>query len=246
MDTLSTTFEERLQEIETYLDLLTALEQQAGMGAPKIGGSLITAQQQRILYSAVYLQLYNLIEATVTWCLDAVLAATTEDEKWQPAHLTNEVRKEWVRAAARVHVEMNPQTRLEYSVKMCDQLVQALPVLKWKLDKIGGGNWDENDIQNLTERLGCRLQISPRVFQGVKKHVRDNKGALALVKDYRNRLAHGNLSFSECGEGVSVSDLRDLKQNTAAYLREVVAAFTSFVTTYEYLAPEHRPGGDVA
>ena len=54
MDTLAETFEERLQEIDAYLDLLDALERQVHDGPPKIGGGRITAQQQKILYSAVY------------------------------------------------------------------------------------------------------------------------------------------------------------------------------------------------
>ena len=41
-------FEERLQEIETYLDLLDALERQVREGPPKIGGENITSQQQKV------------------------------------------------------------------------------------------------------------------------------------------------------------------------------------------------------
>ena len=68
---LSQTFEEQLQEIETYLDLLEVFEVQAG----RIGEATITAQQQKILYSSVYLQIYNLVEATITWCVEAVRSA---------------------------------------------------------------------------------------------------------------------------------------------------------------------------
>ena len=55
-------FEERLIEIESYLELLEALENQVRRGLPQFGedGSTITVQQQKILYSSVYLQLYNL------------------------------------------------------------------------------------------------------------------------------------------------------------------------------------------
>ena len=80
MDDFVQAFEERLQEIETYLDLLEALEKQVQRGLPKIGqaGPIITVQQQRILYSSVYLQLYNLIESTVTRCVEAISTAVVE------------------------------------------------------------------------------------------------------------------------------------------------------------------------
>ena len=59
MTSLTEAFDERLREIETYLDLLEAFDRQLQKGPPKIGGGPITAQQQKILYSAVYLQLLD-------------------------------------------------------------------------------------------------------------------------------------------------------------------------------------------
>ncbi len=74
MEELGAAFEERLTEIEAYLGFLEGIEAEARSGPPRLGadGVLITTQQQRILYSGVFLQLYNLIEATVVKCLDRV------------------------------------------------------------------------------------------------------------------------------------------------------------------------------
>src|ERR1700685_2618871 len=127
-DTLNQTFEERLQEIETYLDLLEALERQVQKGFPEIGGGAVYAQPQKILYSSVYLQLYNLVEATVTWCVDAVCAAAAHGGRWRPGDLSEALRREWVRYMARTHVDLNHENRLECAVSLCDSLIQALPV----------------------------------------------------------------------------------------------------------------------
>ena len=62
-------FEDRLDEINAYLKLLESVERATQDGPPKIAGIAITPEQQRILYSAVYLQLYNLVEATATSCI---------------------------------------------------------------------------------------------------------------------------------------------------------------------------------
>ena len=82
---LSQTFEERLQEIETYLDLLEAFEVQAGR---RIGEATVSAQQQKILYSSVYVQIYNLVEATITWCVEAVRSAAADHGRWKPGDLS--------------------------------------------------------------------------------------------------------------------------------------------------------------
>src|ERR1039458_7650761 len=241
MDQLTQTFEERLQELEVYLDLLDALERQVQQGPPRIGGAAITAQQQKILYSSVYLQLYNLVEATVTWCVEAVCAAAAEKGRWRPADLVANLRREWVRSTARTHLELNQDNRLEAACLLCDHLVQALPLIKWSVEGGRRGNWDDEEIRAITTRLGCELKISTDVYKGIKQPIREDKGSLVLVRYLRNKLAHGTLSFTECGDGVTVVDLRDLKERTALYLREVVAAFCAYIDGYEFLVPARRP-----
>ena len=239
MDPLDQAFEERLQEIEVYLDLLEHLEQQVAIGPPRIGSSAITTQQQKILYSSVYLQLYNLVEATITWCIDAVCNAATNNARWKPSDLAALVRREWIRSTARTHLELTAENRLESAVELCDHLINALPLLKFTMER--RSNIDDLVIQQIAERLGLEMRLSQEALRSVKQPVRDDKGPLALVKDLRNRLAHGSLSFSECGEGVTVPDLRELKARTVIYLREVIAGFRAYIESYEYLDPARRP-----
>lgn len=241
MDTLTETFEERLQEIDAYLDLLDALERQVHDGPPKIGGGTITAQQQKILYSAVYLQLYNLVEATVTWCLDAVCTAAADNGRWLPGDLTSELRREWIRTKARTHVNLTEDNRLAATIEFCEHLIQSLPVSAWKIDRRSAGSWDDLLIEEMTERIGCRVRLSQEVRTGIKRKIRDDKSALALVRDFRNRLAHGSLSFTECGEGVTAAELRQMKESTGNYLRGIVDSFCDYIATYEFITPARRP-----
>jgi len=110
------------------------------------------------------------------------------------------------------------------------------------VEKNGGGNWDDVLIEEMTMRIGCDLIISKEVHREIKRTIRDDKSALALVKYLRNKLAHGDLSFSECGQGVTVVELRDMKSRTASYLREVIAAFQTYIDGFKFLLPSCRPG----
>jgi MAE_28990/MAE_18760-like HEPN len=242
MDDFSQAFKDRLQEIEAYLDLLESLEKQVQQGTPRIGqsGSIITVQQQRILYSSVYLQLYNLIESTISRCVEAVCAAVVNDN-WLPSDLSDNVRREWVRFTARTHTELNYENRLESALGLCEHFVQILPISTFKIEKGGGGNWDDHAIENISVRLGLSLQISPDIYKGIKRPFRNDQGPLAFIKSLRNDLAHGSLSFAECGEGVTVSELRDLAERTTRYLKEVVACFKLSIDKHEFLLPERRP-----
>lgn len=246
MNAFEVAFSERLSEIDSYLDLIAAFEDQVRTGPPRVGadGPVISALQQRILYSSVYLQLYNLIEATVTRCIEGVCDAITNDDRWNPSDLTMNFRREWVRYIARTHTDLNYENRLQSSLNMCDHLVQALPVGKLEIEK-AGGNWDDEEIFRVAERLGVSLHISAESSAAVKRPFRNDKGALSLIVKLRNDLAHGNISFGECGAGITVGELRDLKDRTAVYMTEVVAEFKSFIESHQFLAPHMRPTRDV-
>lgn len=243
MSALVTGFQERLAEVEAYLQFLSAMELRAQHGPPRLEGSdhPITAQQQRILYSSVYLQLYNLVESTMSRCIEAVTEATKESNRWMPSDLSQSLRREWVRVMARTHEEINPDRRLESALRLCDHLVAALPVTELAMDKGGGGNWDDQAIEAISKRLGFQLVVSESVYSAVKRRFQDDLGPLALVKQLRNRLAHGSISFAQCAEDVTVARLLDLKDKTVDYLREVVGCFNTYLDSFEYLLPERRP-----
>jgi hypothetical protein len=243
MQMMGQIFSDRLTEIDSYLDLLDNLEAQVRSGPPHVGsnGPVISTDQQKILYSSVYLQLYNLIEATVSQCVNAVCTEVGRENRWLPADLSADLRREWVRSLARTHTDLNYEHRLSSSLKLCQHLIDAMPVGTMKIEKGGGGNWDDVEIFRLAERLGCNLSISPESSEAAKKPFRNDLGALALIVRLRNDLAHGLTSFVECGDGVTAADLRELKDRTAKYLTEVVGSFAAFIQAYHYLTPGRRP-----
>jgi hypothetical protein len=236
-------FQERLTEVEAYLDFLSTMEAQAQQGPPRIEGAKcpITTQQQRILYSSVYLQLYNLVEATMSHCIEAIAKAAKDKARWKPSDLSDSLRREWVRVTARTHVELTPEHRLESALRLCDHLVASLPISAFDIDKGSGGNWDDSEIEAFSKRLGFQLIVSPSVYSAIKQPFRDDLGPLTLVKQLRNRLAHGSISFVQCAEDVTVGRLVELKNSTVNYLKEVVDCFTRYVDSFEYLLPEKRP-----
>nr|VFJ60993.1 MAG: hypothetical protein BECKDK2373B_GA0170837_10978 [Candidatus Kentron sp. DK] len=243
MQELGQAFEERLQEIGTYLEFLEGVENAVRSGPPRIGtsGTLITVQQQRILYSGVFLQLYNLVEATIVNCLNSITETALRAGTWFPGDLTNEIRSEWVRVMAKTHTDLNYQNRLKSAVELCNHLVSPLPVSSFKLESGKSGNWDDTAICKITDRLGITLEIKPETDEAIKRSFKDERGPLKLVKDLRNSLAHGSISFAECGQNLTVTELRDLTNRIAGYLREVVQAFATYIENHEYLEPAKRP-----
>lgn len=239
MGDLTDAFEERLVEIDAYLNLLDEVQRQVGSGDR---GLRVTEQQQRILHSSVYLQLYNLIESTITRCVDAVSEAAAAGGRWRPHDLSEHIRRQWIRSAVRADDDLNLENRFEGVVRMTDTLITGRPLDRFKIAKGGGGNWDDTRIEEFTKRLGLTLVIPAGLKTEVKRRRRDDRGALELIKKLRNDLAHGRLSFEQCGANDTVSDLRTLKDWTATYLKEVVTQFEAFIEAYQFLDPSCRPG----
>lgn len=227
---LASFFDERYEEVDMYLSFLQNVEDAAREGAPRFRGTqtTITTAQKKILNSSLYLQLYNLVEATVLRCLEAVAAAVKESGR-RPSDLNVSLRTEWVRSIARTHIDMGADKRLEAALKLCEQLLQQMPIRQFSIEPGGGGNWDDSSIETICERVGCDLTISPSSLQAVKRHIRDDMGALKLVKNRRNGLAHGSLSFVDCSDGVTVAELRSLATAVGDYLREAVGCFVNFI-----------------
>jgi hypothetical protein len=160
---------------------------------------------------------------------------------WVPGDLTVELRNEWVKYMARTGIPTGPDKRLQDAIVLCDHLVAALPVAEFDIEKGGGGNWDDSAIKRVASRIGFQLRVSRKADQGVKHKIRNDLGAMALIVDLRNGLAHGRLSFVECGQDDSVAELRSLSERIGTFLREVVAAFITFIKDHGYIRPERRP-----
>jgi hypothetical protein len=243
MSELRDAFDERLAEVRSYLELLASMEREARDGPPRFAKATkpITPQQQKLLYAGLYLQLYNLIEATVTLCIQSVAEAAAEDAHWRPQDLSDALRTEWIRSTAKIDADLNFPNRLKATKEVADHLIELRPLVPFEIAKGGGGNWDDQSIDKISKRLGCRLGVSRAVMREIKKPVKDDLGPLGLVRRMRNDLAHGKLSFTDSADQVTVSELKKLSKSVIDYLEQVVERFTKFVDGHEYLVADRRP-----
>lgn len=239
MSNLTAFFDDRVKEVETYLELLFALERQAQEGPPSLlmnsGNYQISTEQQKILYSSVYMLLYNLVESTVSICIDKVAEVS---EGRMPIHLRKELQREWIKNVVRTHVDLTPEHRLDST---CDFFLKtAVPIEPFSIERGGGGNWDDNAIEQIGKRIGLKIKVESEIYELIKRKFRDDLGPLAVVKELRNKLAHGSISFTECADGVTVAQLNDISMITISYLRGVMSCFIEYVDNLHFLKAQYR------
>ena len=240
-------FEERLAEVAAYLSFLQELESAAQSGSPRFApsGLALSAQQICILRAGIFVQLYNLIESTMTKSLEALAQATCSGQ-WRAAQLVPGLRKEWMKVISGANKELSADRRLLNIVVLADALIQAMPLQQFRLEYGGGGNWNDSNIEAMLGRVGLSLVLPDAVRTAAKRHFRDELGPLALVVKLRNDLAHGNISFAECGASETVGGLSEIVNNTALYLRHVVQAVQAYIDGHGFLEEAHRPNNQVA
>jgi hypothetical protein len=59
---------------------------------------------------------------------------------------------------------------------------------------------------------------------------------LQIVKQRRNDLAHGLISFAECGRYFSIEDLNDIKKQTISFMRFILKYVNKQLNNSYYIA----------
>lgn len=236
-------FEARVEEIELYLSFLGSVQDAVSGSAARGNFSstfAFTPKHQQVLHASVFLHLYNLVESTVTWCIELIESAVSSHEGKNIGDFSEQLRKEWVKAVARTSEDLTHVHRLDAALLLCNQVMNLMPP-ELKIARNVGGNWDDEKIFGLASRLGLTLNISPTVYSRVRRPVRNDLGPMKIIKKMRNELAHGSISFSEYGADHSVCDLREIADDCLSYLREFICCVEQYISNHDYLAVTAKP-----
>lgn len=165
-------FQERLHEIEVYLDFLDSVNShiQSGLIGQDESHLKIDPNHQKILHSSVYLQLYSLVESTVVQCLGA-LSRAIENQNVKPNQLSEALRKEWIRITAQTDKDLSYTNRFKYATELYELTSSSASISASKFDLIkhkAGGNWDDKKIYKLSQRLGIILSIDEETQRSIK------------------------------------------------------------------------------
>lgn len=242
MQLVRDTYNERISDIEAHFELIKNISDAAVNGGAKFpvndGQYTITTQQQKILFSSTYLQLYNLVESTVNQLMDAVARHSMQGIGGDLARLSEKVRDQYLRHVLRTSdISLTPENRLANAIKLLQQALGMADV-EIKIPRGGGGNWDLETIGNLNDRIGVVCILSQDIRAKLYRPFRDDNGPLRCIKVVRNNLGHGSISFAECGSGHSYSEFRTLIDIVKEYLEQLMDSYENYIDSQHYLLDE--------
>lgn len=238
MQLVRAVFSDRVNDIESYFELVQNIEIAISQRSANfnVGDAVynITPEQQKIMYSGIYMHLYNLVEATMNMLIDALERNTQEALGEDVSLLSEKLRCLYVKSVTQPHDEkLSYEAKLEKALSLFKQALGMEPV-DIKFPAGGGGNWDFGEIRRFSDSVGVNIVLPRRINRLVQQPIRNDKAPLRLIKDVRNNLAHGSISFKECGENHVSSDFRELIDIVKEYLENVLNAYESYIVNAEY------------
>ena len=165
----------------------------------------VDQQMQCCMKGQTMIVLYNMVESSVCECLNYIYDAVADDSLTY-AELTDEMRNMWTLSYKR---EKTQEMDLDEAFKMS---------LKTKFGELAintSGSIDIRKIYEAFEKHGCKIDVDKREECG---------NSFLTVKNKRNQLAHGNVSFSQCRSAYLLRDLEKIKQDIITFIPVVIEA----------------------
>lgn len=211
-------FSDRKEELELYYSIMLDLDNPHP--------TIITLNNSRffkILKSNYILMLYNLVEAcTVSGIMEIYEQLKNDNCTYQD--VTDEIKEIWLNfQVSKIYGPTTPQTAYEKRVKqIIDNITQNSMI---ELDKNAfklSGNLDAKRIKSLCDKHRIRYVA------------KDEKSSLKMVKDKRNSLAHGDVSFSDCARDLTLSDLSEIKDAVVSFMDGILQGMGNYYDNKEY------------
>jgi hypothetical protein len=205
-------YNKRLSEVEIYFDALTLLDK----GFCEIVCTDIEGNQTEmnidynlstILKANGFLLLYNLVEATIRNSINAIFESV-HSKNITFKYLTDNLRELWIKQEIK-------NIKQEDIFNLLKKVLENELIL-FKAECINvSGNIDAQKIRDIARQFGYQES----------KNGRD----LVTIKEKRNKLAHGEFTFSEIGKEYTVRELIDFKNNTKDYLDNVLLNIENYI-----------------
>lgn len=219
--------DDRFNEVTRHLDFAKVLIDKKPSTLARLNqdGSLIDLKfnLDRSLIKTIsatgYLLIYNMVESTMTSALDAVHQQLHSDELTF-SQLNNKLQRICFKNFKSSMTNFEEFKAHNYTFD------DALVWLGYQKKKLWNGNVDAEVIYKRAKEYGFNFDLDyHKTLDGMR---------LMEVKDKRNQLAHGELSFEQCGQDTAIEDLIAIKEQTFFYLEAVLDGVEVYLEQKDY------------
>jgi hypothetical protein len=228
-DTLNT-FSERVNEINLYYEALVELDKDTNNPSIELKDNPKIYRQDlflKILQANTLIMIYNLVESTVLNGISEIY-----DKLKLNGATYSMVRKEiqdiWF--SYKFRQVYDPKAHYGSYKNKALEIVNSILIgetIELSKDALTiSGNLDADEIRKVCDSHGIDLHPNDTCKGG--KRLND-------VREKRNMLAHGALSFSECGRDFGLEDLNDIKEQSYIFLRGLLDGMKQYYESDGFL-----------
>lgn len=220
MDMVLDEFQDRQDDIDILVSLVNALKEGKKLKIFDESDEVMSEIQLdeeliNILKSVLYVMCYNQVESTVRGCIETVYDHF-EDTCTGYDKLKVSIQKELLHGVLKTY-----ETGDSLHKKVGSELELMLPKASIQIRKRFNGNVSKKTMSELTRIYGISITADPK--------------DLNRLKEARNELAHGNISFSKYGRKDTVSDCVLISSRISLYLSTMISCFDEYIANKYYL-----------
>lgn len=226
-------YNELTSTIQEYMRLIASIDKME----IKVGMA-----QYQMIRSSLFLVLYNLIESTMA----TLIRAVTEEINNHFIKDTNDVLFLHEKIASEILKSIKKDNTTgksfyDYSVGICQNP-------NFKISEDGGGNWSYITIFEFSKKIGididmynisgrkCQKTIANRAnFVLDAREKKFGSKTINTIKDYRNQLAHGEVSFHKLTKDMTVKEMKTMVLKTKMFLFYIIKRYETFILEKQYL-----------
>lgn len=221
-------FEEKAEEINEYFNFVQTTTHLRGF-IDNTDMIQVSQTVHNVLKANMFLLLYNLVESSFKNALENICLKIKNDNlKYK--EVIPEIKKIWIEKEYKNFENIKNRQKSKFIMDKIDSIAEDIIAIefysndeKTKNDDISG-NVDARVINKINSKYGAKLESSPNI----------DTSSLLTVKTNRNNLAHGHKTFTECGEDYTLNDLKDIKNNSQAYMRFILEHIQTFINNKKY------------
>ena len=175
--------------------------------------------------AGIVLMIYNAVESTITKCLEKLHDVFQKNElKFDDCndkikHLVLAYYENAMTKSADINSAVQCKLKLYGYLKGERNFELSFAQLS-KFYSLYSGNLDSKEIVSVLEKYG--IKIEERISE------------LKTIKENRNKLAHGELTFEEVGRDLTLQHLKKMKEETFKYMRNVISSIEKFIDEEKY------------
>lgn len=229
----------RKEEISKFIQMMRFIEQKEfekddeGKTAfdiffcPTTGGIDLTYQELiNIFKSNLSLMLYNIIEYTVANLIDSIYDEIRM-QNLSYIDVNDSIKQLWKKTILKAVNDPNANfnTFIKKNDEIIDYIIERRTLSLNSRDSLPAGNLDGLKIKETFVNHGVQVPSSSQYFR---------PDILENIKQNRNNLAHGTVSFVEAVQNDSISDLESNAHIIVGFLDELIGTVKNYIETREY------------